>query len=179
MTKQGGGTRNYSHRQKTMAKRRAEFDGLVATGLYSESHFYESGGYYIVHGKHPVKEDAESRERFAAESLAKHGYRAFLMPDQSYVTGLSKVDGFAERAQMEIKTINSAGSATIEKAMTKASRQGAELMVLVQNTKDVTRSYVSEQIESFRNNPGGKHNKTLKAVWVISMDGKRIHRHLI
>ena len=179
MGKKGGGTRNYSHRPKTMAKRRAEFDGLLATGLYAESYFDESGGYYIAHKEHTVKEDNESRERFAAEMLAKKGYRVYLMPDQSYVDGLSKSDGFTEHAPMDIKTVAKTGTATIKNALERASKQRAELVVLVQNSKDVTKEYITAQIELFRNTPGGKHNETLKAVWVISMDGKRIHRRPI
>ena len=179
MGKKGGGTRDYSHRPKALAKRRSEYDGLLATGRYSESYFDASGGYYVAHKEHPVKENAESRERFAAEVLARHGYRVYLMPDQSYVRGLSKADGFTEHAPMDIKTVNSTGSATIEKSMTKASKQRAELMVLVQNSKDVTQSFIDTQIQNFRNNPGGRRNVTLKEVWVISMDGKRIHRKTI
>lgn len=179
MAKPGGGTRNYSNRPKVMAKRKAEFDGLVATGSYTESYFDKSGGYYVAHKDHPIKEDAESRERFAVESLAKHGYRVYLMPDQSYVKGLSKNDGFTEHAPMDIKTVTKTGTATIKNALEKASKQGAELVVLVQNSPAVTKDYITDQIQLFRDTPGGKHNKTLKAVWVISMDGKRIHKRPI
>ena len=179
MGKPGGGTRNYSHRPKIIAKRKAEFDGLVATGLYNESYFDVSGGYYIAHEGHAIKEDDESKERSAALALAQKGYRVYLMPDQSYVQGLSKSDGFTEHAQMDIKTISNAGTATIRNAMEKASKQGAELVVLVQNTPAVTKDYVSQQIQLFKNTPAGKHNVTLKAVWIISADGKRIHRRQI
>ena len=46
MEKRSGGTRNYSHRTKTLAKRRAEFDKVVSTHLYREEYFDKSGGYY-------------------------------------------------------------------------------------------------------------------------------------
>ena len=176
MAKKSGGTRNYRNKPETLAKRRKQFDGILATGVYSESYFDPSGGYYVVHEEHRVKEDASSKERFAASTLASRGYRVFLMPDQSYVEGLSKTDGFAEHAMMDIKTINSAGASTIKRAMEKASKQGAELMVLVPNSESITKEYITEQMQKFRDSSSGRRNSTLKAIWVISRDGERLHR---
>ena len=161
MEKRTGGTRNYSHRTRTLEKRRSEFESLVATGAYRLSAFDSSG------------------EVFAATALAEHGYRAYLMPDSSYVEGFKKNDGFVDRAQMDIKTVNTAGNYTIKNALAKASMQGAEIAVIVQNTKAMTREYVDSQLKVFRESSEGKNNKTLKAAWIISMDGKRIHRRPI
>lgn len=179
MAKPTGGTRNYSSKPKTLAKRRSQFDALVATGSYRDYMFAESGGYFIIHKEHLDVDNEKTKERFAAQSLAEHGYRAFLMPDSSYVEGFKKSDGFIERTEMDIKTINNAGNWTIHKALREASKQGAGIAVLVQNTKEMTKDYVTAQLDSFRKSADGKHNETLKAVWIISMDGKRIHKRII
>lgn len=179
MGKATGGTRNFSNRPKALAKRKKQFDDILATGIYNESYFDASGGFYVVHKDHTIKENSESKERLAALALAKKGYRVYLMPDQSYVNGLSKTDGFTEHAQVDIKTILKTGKATIKNALEKASKQGAEMVLLVQNSQAVNRGYITQQIQLFKDTPGGKHNVTLKAVWVVSADGKRIHRRLI
>lgn len=179
MEKRTGGTRNYSHRTRTLAKRKAEFDALVATGSYRASSFADSGGFYLIHKEHLDVESPKTKEVFAATALAKHGYRAYLMPDSSYVEGFKKNDGFVERAQMDIKTVNTAGNYTIKNALAKASKQGAEIAVIVQNTKAMTKEYVDSQLKVFRESSEGKNNKSLKAAWIISMDGERIHRRPI
>lgn len=179
MEKRTGGTRNYSHRTRTLEKRRTEFDNLVATGSYRLSNFDNSGGYYLIHKDHKDVDSPTTKENFAAQSLAAHGYRAYLMPDGSYIDGFKKNDGFVERTPMDIKTINSAGNWTIHSALREASKQQAGIAILVQNTTAMTKDYVTAQINSFRNSADGKNNTTLKAVWVISMDGKRIHRRTI
>lgn len=179
MEKRTGGTRNYSHRTRTLEKRRSEFESLVATGAYRLSAFDSSGGYYLIHNEHLDVDSPKTKEVFAATALAEHGYRAYLMPDNSYVEGFKKNDGFVDRAQMDIKTVNTAGNYTIKNALAKASMQGAEIAVIVQNTGAMTKEYVDSQLKVFRESSEGKNNKTLKAAWIISMDGKRIHRRPI
>jgi hypothetical protein len=151
----------------------------VATGSYRLSAFDKSGGYYLIHKDHKDVDSPTTKENFAAQSLASHGYRAYLMPDSSYVEGFKKNDGFVNRAQMDIKTVNTAGNYTIKNALAKASLQGAEIAVVVQNTKAMTKDYVDSQLNIFRDSSEGKNNRTLKAMWIISMDGKRIHRRPI
>lgn len=179
MGKRGGGTRDYSSKPSALAKRQTQFNELVATGLYRDMMFDKSGGYYVIHNQHKDVDNEKTKEKFAATSLAQHGYRAYLMPDGSYIDGFKKNDGFVERTEMDIKTINSAGKWTIHNALKGASFQGAGIAVIVQNTKDMTKNYVTEQISSFANSADGKNNVTLKEAWIISMDGKRIHKRPI
>ena len=47
---------------------------------------------------------------------------------------------------MDIKAINKIGENTIKNAMEKASKQGAETIVLFQRNHNMTRKYVDEQI---------------------------------
>lgn len=179
MAKPGGGTRNYKPGSKTWQKRKTGYDALAATGSYRDTMFHNSGGYYLIHNEHKDIDSPTTKEQFAAQTLAEKGYRAYLMPDSSYVEGFKKNDGFVDRAQMDIKTINTAGSYTIKNALAKASKQGAEIAVIVQNTKAMTKEYVDSQLRIFSDSSEGKNNKTLKAAWIISMDGKRIHRRPI
>lgn len=179
MGKKGGGTRNYTPGSKAWNNRHNEFNSLVATGSYRDTMFHNSGGYYVIHNGHKNVDNEKTKETFAATALAEHGYRAYLMPDGSYVDGFKKNDGFIERTAMDIKTINSAGKWTIHNALREASMQSAGIALLVQNTKDMTRDYVAQQLDSFRNSADGKNNVTLKAIWIVSMDGKRIHKRAI
>lgn len=179
MAKARGGTRNYSPTSKAWQNRKAEYDALVATGNYRDTMYHKSGGYYLIHNEHKDVDSPKTKEQFAAQALAAKGYRAYLMPDGSYIDGFKKNDGFVERTPMDIKTINSAGNWTIHSALRGASKQQAGIAILVQNTTAMTKDYITAQINSFRNSADGKNNTTLKAVWVISMDGKRIHRRPI
>lgn len=44
MTKQSGGTRNYRISSKQYQNRLTEYNGIVSTGVYRDSNFYEGGG---------------------------------------------------------------------------------------------------------------------------------------
>lgn len=99
MSKASGGTRNYSGNPKTMAKRESEFQAIVSTGNYKDSYFDKSGGYYVVHKHHnEIADPNTNKEMYAAEVLAKKGYRIYLMSEMSYITGAKKSDGFKEHA---------------------------------------------------------------------------------
>lgn len=99
MSKASGGTRNYSGNPKTMAKRESEFQAIVSTGNYKDSYFDKSGGYYVVHNNHnKIADPNTNKEMYAAEVLAKKGYRVYLMSEMSYITGAKKTDGFKEHA---------------------------------------------------------------------------------
>ena len=54
MAKSSGGTRNYSNKPSTLAKRRKEFDSLMNSGYYDKgrSQFDKSGGFVATHKEH-------------------------------------------------------------------------------------------------------------------------------
>ena len=176
MEKRSGGTRNYSHRTKTLAKRRAEFDKVVSTHLYREEYFDKSGGYYVIHEGHNKINDAVNKEVLGAKALAEHGYRAYLMSEKNYIYGFKKNDGFVDHATVDFKTVSTPGKYTVERALKDASLQNAELCVVIQNSKDVTREYIENQWESYKMHAKGNEAR-IKALWVVSLDGQRIHRH--
>lgn len=176
MSKPSGGTRNYYHREKTLAKRRSEFDRVVSKHLYRESYFDKSGGYYVIHEGHNKINEEVNKEAFGAESLVRHGYRAYLMSEKNYVEGFKKNDGFVDHAVVDFKTISTPGKYTVERALKDASLQNADLCVIIQNNKDVTREYIENQWEAYKMHAKGNEAR-VKALWVVSMDGERIHKH--
>lgn len=179
MAKQSGGTRNYYRLPSVLARRKAEFDSLIAKGDYVRSHFSQSGGYYVIHKDHkPVTVPNENKENEAAKFLADKGYRVYMMGEGSYLRDFKKTDGFHEHAIMDIKTINSASKYRIERVLKNAALQNAEVVVLMQNTKDMTRNYVENQINLFKENAKGSERGNLKQVIVVGLSG-RIHRHSI
>lgn len=176
MSKPSGGTRNYSDRTKTLAKRRAEFDSVVAKNEYRSQYFDKSGGYFVIHKDHNAINGTTNKEDKAAKTLAEHGYRAYLMSEKNYIDGFKKNNGFVDHTTVDFKTISTAGKYSIERALKDASLQGAELCVMVQNIKEMTRKYVENQFAMYKQYAKGKE-ANIKALWVISMDGNRIHKH--
>ena len=177
MAKASGGTRNYSSNPKTMAKRQAEYHSLVSKGNYKDSYFDKSGGYYVVHKDHnEVADPKTNKEMYAAEVLAKKGYRIYLMGEKSYITGAKKTDGFKEHSVMDMKTINSAGKYKIENSLKGAAKQGAEVAILIQNTKAMTKEYVQSQISMYLQHAKGDERGKLKEAIVVGLSGN-IHRH--
>lgn len=179
MAKASGGTRNYYNNPSTLSKRQTEYQNIMRTGNYKEGYFDNSGGYYAVHKDHnEVIDPEENKEMFAAKALAKKGYRIYMMGEKSYIEGAKKTDGFKEHSIMDIKTINKAGKYRIENALKNAATQGAEVAVLVQNTKDMTRDYVESQISNYIFHAKGTERGNLKEVIVVGMSGN-VHRHLL
>jgi len=185
MTKQAGGTRYYSSSSAAYRSRRDVYDSLVATGNYRESYFDESSGFYMIHKDHNEivhigelgeGNNNDNREDYAAQVLAKRGYRTYLMSEKSYIEGVKKYDGFVDHAMIDVKTINSAGSRTIDKALTKASEQGVNVAILVQNTPKADKKYVLSQLKQYTDNTPIEKRGNLTHVWVIGLNGK-IHRH--
>lgn len=159
-----------------LKKRRSEFDSVVAKGDYKDSYFGKGGGYYVIHKDHNAINGTVNKENLAAKALAEHGYRAYLMSEKSYIEGFKRNDGFVDHATVDFKTISTAGKYSVERALKDASLQGAELCVMVQNTTAMTRDYVESQLAMYRQYAKGSEAR-IKALWVVSMDGQRIHRH--
>lgn len=177
MSKASGGTRNYSGNPKTMAKRESEFQAIVSTGNYKDSYFDKSGGYYVVHNNHnKIADPNTNKEMYAAEVLAKKGYRVYLMSEMSYITGAKKTDGFKEHAVMDMRTINSASAYKVENALKSAAKQGAEVAILIQNNKAMTKEYVKDQISMYLTHAKGNERGNLKEVIVVGLSGN-VHRH--
>ncbi len=181
MAKAGGGTRNYSGNAKVMATRLAEYNNLMNKGSYdaSRSMFDTSGGFVITHNDHnTITKPAENKEDVVARVLAQHGYKVYLMGEKSYITGVKKYDGFADHSMMDIKTINNAGPSTIKRALEDGAKQSVDVVILYQNTKAVTHSYVESQIQEFRTKSPAKAKEQIKTVIVVGMSG-HVHRHKI
>ena len=177
MAKASGGTRNYRNQPKTVDSRQSEFHSIITTGNYKDSYFDKSGGYYVVHKDHnPIADSNVNKELYAAKILASKGYRIYLMGENSYITGSKKTDGFEEHSVMDMKTINSAGDYKIENSLKKAASQGAEVAILIQNTKAMTKEYVKSQISMYLHYAKGDERGNLKEVMVIGLSGN-VHRH--
>ena len=176
MAKRGGGTRNYSNNPKVMATRRAEYDGLMATGSYdaSRSFFDPSGGFYITHKGHDTIADHDKdKSDVAVKYLAAKGYRVYLDNEKSAISYNGKVrDGRIEKLPMDIKTANSAGKWTLKHDFDYAAQQGAKAVVVMQNNPAVNREYVTEQISKMTNYA----RKQIDWVIVVGMD-ESVHRH--
>ena len=179
MAKGSGGTRNYSNNPHALENRKTEFDSIMSTGDYRDGYFDKSGGYFVIHKDHNyVIDPQKNKEREGAEKLSKRGYRIYLMGEKSYISGGKKKDGFIEHAEMDMKTINSSGKYTIENVLKSASTQGAEVVILIQNTAEMTKGYVTSQISQYLSHAKGSERGILKEVMVVGMSGN-IHRHLI
>lgn len=110
--------------------------------------------------------------------LSRRGYRVYLMGEKSYISGDKKKDGFVEHAEMDMKTINSPGMYTVENVLKNAAPQGAEVVILIQNTAEMTKGYVTSQIAQYLSHAKGSKRGKLKEIMVVGMSGN-IHRHLI
>lgn len=178
MAKQSGGTRNYRNDAKTLDKRRAEFNSLMATGSYdsTRSYFDPSGGFFITHNKHNKITDAEKdKSDIAVKYLAAKGYRVYLDNEQSKISYNGKVhDGRIEKLLMEIKTANKVGKWSLKHDLDYAAQQGAKAVVVMQNNPLVDRAYVTDQISKMANYA----KKQVDWVIVVGMNGN-VHRHKI
>ena len=112
MAKASGGTRNYSHRDGTLAKRQGEFNQLMESGYdRSRSYFSPSGGFKATHEKHrPPGAGDRAEER--CNALADKGYRVYLDAEVSTVEFQTTKDGRFEKYPMDTKTINTCGKNT-------------------------------------------------------------------
>lgn len=175
--KETGGTRNYAKQPKTLQKRRDEYDSLMATGNYDErlSYFDKSGGYVLVHKDHN-KIAKDSSEMKASEDLAKKDYMIRLESEKSIRYKDKKFDGFIYDFPMDIKTVSTAGNNTIKNALEKASKQGAQKVIIRQGSPEITRSYIEGQIEKFKNDSPRRAVKKIKQVIVVGENG-HVHVH--
>lgn len=175
--KTSGSTRNYAKQPGTLAKRRAEFDSLMASGDYDrkKSYFDKSGGFYVWHNSHKPNKDSKA-EKFASRSLAKHGYKVYLDKEKSNKNFLSTKDGFIYNSPMDIKKVSKAGKFTIKSHLEKATKQGANTVIIVQGSKKITRQYIDSQIKLFKEKSPRRAVGKLDYVVVVGKNG-HVHRH--
>lgn len=178
MAKSGGGTRNYRNNPKALAIRKAEYDGLMATGSYdvSRSFFDPSGGFYITHKGHDTIADPnKDKSDVAVKYLAAKGYRVYLDNEKATISYNGKVkDGRIEKLPMDIKTANSAGKWTLKHDLDYAAQQGANAVVVMQNNPAVNKAYIIDQIGKMANYA----KKQVDWVFVVGMNGS-VHRHRV
>lgn len=174
-----GSTRNYAKQPATLAKRRSEYDSLMDSGEYNKrkSYFDKSGGFYVWHKYHNTTRDSKA-ERFAAKSLAKHGYKVYLDKEKSNKNKVSTKDGYIYKSPMDIKKVSKAGKFTIKSHLEKATKQGAHTAIIVQGSKKVNRKYIDGQIKLFKEMSPRKAVDKLEYVIVVGKNG-HVHRHKI
>jgi hypothetical protein len=175
--KKTGGTRNYAKYPKTLQNRRDEYDKFMATGKYNEelSFFDESGGYVLVNKEHnKIKKD--SPEMKTTEDLARKGYKIRLESEKSIRYKDKKFDGFIYDSPMDIKTVSTAGNFTIKGALEKASRQGANTVIIRQGSSEITRKYIDDQIDLFKKESPRRAVRKIKRVIVVGGNG-HVHVH--
>ena len=151
----------------------------MASGDYDpdKSYFDKSGGFYVWHKDHKANQDSEA-ERFAARSLAEHGYKVYLDKEKSNKNKLSTKDGRIYNSPMDIKKITNDGKYTIKSKLEKSTRQGARTAVIVQGNSKITRQYIESQIQLFRDQSPRRAVSKLEYVIVIGQNG-HVHRHKI
>lgn len=178
MAKVSGGTRNYAGKS-TFAKREEEFNSLLATGMYdsNRSELHPSGGFYITHNDHnKITDHQKDKSDLAVKALAAKGYKVYLDSEQSTVYGVKMRDGRIYTAKMDIKTINEVGKNTIKGRVEYAAKQGAEIVVLYQNTTAMDKKYVKQQIDLIERKSPMKTFENIKMIIVVGANG-HIHRH--
>lgn len=183
MAKVSGGTRNYGSQTSAYKKRKREYDAFSKLDNFDaeRSAFYEGGGYVVTdisHNKAKKDKDGVLRDlsQYGVEQAAKHGYRVFQDAERSYKLYDPTPDGRFESYTMDVKTINVAGNNTIKAALEKAAKQGTECVMLVPNTKAMTRTFVEGQIEKFITLSPKSQVSKIKLVVVVGQSGN-IHRH--
>lgn len=183
MAKTSGGVRNYRTRSSAYNKRRTEFYGLMATGQYKPeaSRFYKGGGFVVTHKEHNVARYDENgklvdKSDEAARKLARKGFRVYLDSEKSTELKATTPDGKIEKLKMDIKTVGKTGKYTIKSTLEKASKQGANSVVLMQGTKKMTRQYVESQISLFQQKSPKRAREKMEYVIVVGKSGN-VHRH--
>ena len=78
--------------------------------------------------------------------------------------------------KMDIKTVGKTGKYTIKSTLEKASKQGANSVVLMQGTKKMTRQYVESQISLFQQKSPKRAREKMEYVIVVGKSGN-VHRH--
>lgn len=149
-----------------------EFQELLNDGFHDaeRSYFSESGGFVVTHVDHNRVSNPEiDLEPLAARILADYGYRVYLDSERSYIENQRTPDGRLNRRTMDIKTINTSGSNTVRSKVDKASGQGVEVVVLMENCRGFSDAYVRGQIQKFR---ATRHAESrIKEVFWVKKDG--------
>lgn len=179
MAKSSGGTRNYSGNKSTYEKRKKEYDSLMNSKEYSSGYFSSSGGYYVVHKEHNkiMTKNGDHSDK-AARILADKGYKVVLQSEKSTTQKKKVNDGVVYSRNIDFKSISTTGQSTIKSALEKASAQGADTVVLYQNTDKMTRGYVENQISLFIEKSPARARAKIKEVIVVGERGS-VHRHKI
>lgn len=176
MSKGSGGTRNYRPGTSTHQKRLNEYESLMSSGYDRErSYFSNSGGFKATHSEHNSPGDKDYAEE-RCDVLADKGYKVYLDSESSIEFNVPKKDGRIYKAPMDLKTINEAGKYTIKLNLEKATKQGASVVILIQNTKSMTREYVESQIKLFQDKSPKRARDKLEYVIVVGLSGN-VHRH--
>ena len=192
MAKTSGGTRNYSNKPATLARRRSEFDVLMASGYdASRSYFDNSGGFSAVHSEHDkISNPDKDKSDIAAEFLARKGYKVYLDSELATIQGVKNPDGRVYDYRMDIKTINEANDNTVRGAMERAVKQlrnyestrdlhgMKKAVVLYQNTPDMDKNYVIGQLDKFVKHSSKEFRDSVDLVIVVGSNG-HVHRHFL
>ena len=192
--KTSGGTRNYSNKPATLAKRKEEFDDLMSSGYdISRSLFDASGGFVATHEQHErIKKNDRNIDKsdVAAELLAKKGYKVYLDSELAMIEGIKNPDGRVYDYRMDIKTINEANDNTIRGAVERGIKQlrnyentrglkgMKKAIVLYQNTPDMDKNYVISQFDKFVERSSKEFRNSVDLVIVVGSNG-HVHRHFL
>lgn len=153
-----------------------EYELLMASGYNRErSYFSKNGGFKATHKEHFPPKDKDYAEK-RCNVLADKGYKVYLDSERSIEFKEKTKDGRIYKAPMDLKTINETGNYTIKSAMEKATKQGASVAILVQNTSKMTRKYVESQIKLFQDLSPKRARDKLEYVIVVGLSGN-VHRH--
>lgn len=171
--------RNYSSNISTKNVRYDEYARLIESWKYdvSRSAFDESGGFVVTDKFHNMLKN-DDKENIAVGFLIKKGYKVYLEDERSFISESKNPDGKLYKNIIEIKTINTAGKNTIKNKIENASKQGASVVVLYQNTEKMTRSYVESQIKLFKDKSPKLAKNKIEYVIVVGSSGN-VHRHKI
>lgn len=179
MAKASGGTRNYRNNSKVMNTRKSEYEKLMSSGEYdiARSYFDKSGGFVATHNWHnSIRDSKADKSDVASLNLSKKGYKVYLDSEKSTIEFKPNKDGRIYNSPMDIKTISNTGKNTIKGAIESASKQGANVVVLYQNTSKMDKKYVLSQLELFKTKSPQKAREKIDWVFVIGSKGS-VHRH--
>lgn len=163
MREESSGVRFRNLKEFSLALSRPEYDPR-------RSYYSESGGFVLTQIEHNTPDEKVNKELLAARHLADYGYRVYLDEERSYIEGQKAPDGRINRRIMDVKTINKIGRYTVKSSLSEASGQGAEVAVLMENTRGLSVRYIKDQIELYK---AHRHKDSkLREVIYVRKDGR-------